>query len=91
MAIAYVFKDNNIIFWLTMTALLFSFLISYTRARAEGLGFDCRVGFFERPERLIILITSLITGLIEIGIYILVIGAFITTLQRIFYIQKVSK
>jgi len=47
-ALAYYFKDDTIFFFITMGAILFSFLVSYTRARAEGLGIDCKVGIFER-------------------------------------------
>ena len=43
-------------------ALTGSFLVSYTRARAEGLGTDCRVGFAERPERMVLLILLLVFG-----------------------------
>jgi CDP-diacylglycerol--glycerol-3-phosphate 3-phosphatidyltransferase len=44
-------------------ALVASFLVSYTRARAEGLGLDCRVGWFERPERIVLLIAA---GLLKV-------------------------
>ena len=36
-------------------ALIGSFLTSYTRARAEGLGIDARVGMLQRPERVVLL------------------------------------
>jgi CDP-diacylglycerol--glycerol-3-phosphate 3-phosphatidyltransferase len=43
------------ILWLTIAALVGSFMASYTRARAEGLGFDGRGGLMRRPERFLIL------------------------------------
>jgi len=39
--------------FLSIAALTGSFLVSYTRARAEGLGVDCRVGLAQRPERVL--------------------------------------
>jgi CDP-diacylglycerol--glycerol-3-phosphate 3-phosphatidyltransferase len=39
-------------------ALTASFMVSYTRARAEGLGLECKVGWFERPERIVLLIVA---------------------------------
>jgi len=41
--------------WVALAALVGSFMVSYTRARAEGLGTDCRVGLLQRPERYVIL------------------------------------
>jgi phosphatidylglycerophosphate synthase len=43
---------------LALLSLVGSFMVSYTRARAEGLGLECRVGWFERPERLVLLILA---------------------------------
>ncbi|RMA97928.1 CDP-alcohol phosphatidyltransferase family protein [Hydrogenothermus marinus] len=87
-AIAIIFKEDTIFLAITIFTIIFSFLVSYTRARAEGLGIECKVGIFERPERLIILIISLILNQVEIGILILLIGSFITFLQRFFYVYK---
>ncbi len=87
-ALAYYFRNDELFFWLTMFTILFSFLISYERARAEGLGLDCKVGFFERPERLIILIVALISGFVKVGIVVLFIGTLITALQRLIYVYK---
>ena len=47
---------------LAVLALMGSFMVSYTRARAEGLGLDCRVGWFERPERMVLLILIGVRG-----------------------------
>jgi len=43
------------ILWLTLAALVGSFMVSYTRARAESLGFDGRAGLMRRPERFLLL------------------------------------
>ena len=48
----------------SVLALIGSFMVSYTRARVEGLGLECKVGWFERPERMALLIVAgLVTGL----------------------------
>ena len=51
----------------TFLAIVGSLMVSYTRARAEGLGLECKIGFIQRPERVVITCLSLlatgITGL----------------------------
>lgn len=39
---------------LTFLALVGSIMVSYVRARAEGLGIECKIGFLQRPERVVI-------------------------------------
>jgi CDP-diacylglycerol--glycerol-3-phosphate 3-phosphatidyltransferase len=62
-----------------------SFLISYTRARLEGLGYECKVGLMERPERLTLLIAGLLFGsrVLAVVLVILAVGSVITVIQRI--------
>ena len=40
---------------MTALAMAGSFMVSYCRARAEGLGLDCEVGLLQRPERIVVL------------------------------------
>ncbi len=47
---------------LSLGTLISAFLISYARARSEGLGESCNTGIMERPERIILLIFATITG-----------------------------
>lgn len=56
---------------LTFLALMGSLLVSYTRARGEGLGVVCKIGFMQRPERVVLTALSLIaTGICgQIGKY----------------------
>ncbi len=76
---------------LAISCLIFSFLVSYTRARIEGLGGECRIGLAERPERILLLIGGLITGYIKLCLWIISITSFITTLQRIHHARKVLR
>ncbi|MBM3296563.1 MAG: CDP-alcohol phosphatidyltransferase family protein [Candidatus Aminicenantes bacterium] len=48
--------------WVPVGAFLGSVMVSYTRARAEGLGFECREGFMQRAERLILLALASLAG-----------------------------
>lgn len=74
-----------------LAALVFSFLISYAKARAESLGFDCNVGFAERAERLIVLIAALILDLVAIGVILLAVASFITFLQRMLHVRRQAR
>lgn len=49
---------------ITFVALIGSIMVSYVRARAEGLGIECKVGFMQRPERVVLLgVGALLTGI----------------------------
>jgi len=50
--------------WIPFFTFLGSTMVSYTRARAEGLGIECRVGFMQRAERMILLVLGTIVGMI---------------------------
>ena len=66
-----------------------SLVISYTRARAENLIPSCRVGFWERPERIGLLVTGLVSGHLQTALWILAFGTTLTALHRIFHTQSV--
>jgi CDP-diacylglycerol--glycerol-3-phosphate 3-phosphatidyltransferase len=72
------------------SAACFSFLVSYIRARAEGLGFICDVGFLQREERVALLG---ITGVLHTTLFIIVVwftalASLLTVVQRLLYIWK---
>ncbi len=52
--LAVYFRDSALL-WIALFALVGSLLVSYTRARAEGLGQSCKVGLLQRPERYVLL------------------------------------
>lgn len=76
---------------LALLALVGSFMVSYTRARAEGLGLECKVGWFERPERLVLLILA---GLLHefrflaVALLLLAILSLATAVQRVAHVWK---
>jgi CDP-diacylglycerol--glycerol-3-phosphate 3-phosphatidyltransferase len=81
--------------YLILLAMAGSLMVSYTRARAEALGLDCRVGFMQRPERIVLLGgASLAFGLMwegkAISIVIIVVALLtnVTAIQRIVWVQR---
>lgn len=67
---------------LTFIAVSGSLMVSYVRARAEGLGYKCDVGFFSRTERVLLAAFALLIGHLLIPLYILAILTPITALHR---------
>ena len=65
-----------------------SVLVSYVKARAEGLGYEAKVGLLTRAERYIVLAPSLLFNQLFIGLGIISVFANITALQRIFYVRR---
>jgi CDP-diacylglycerol--glycerol-3-phosphate 3-phosphatidyltransferase len=71
--------------------LVGSFLISYIRARSEGLGIECKTGLFSRAERVIILALGLMINQILIVLIILAVFTFITVIQRIVHVWRQTR
>jgi CDP-diacylglycerol--glycerol-3-phosphate 3-phosphatidyltransferase len=71
--------------------LISSFLVSYVRARAEGLGLECKVGLFTRVERVIILALGLMINQVLIALIILLVFSFFTFGQRLFSMYRQVK
>ena len=76
---------------LIMGTLTGSFLISYARARAEGLGLECKVGILPRPERIIILAIGLLFPILTPILVVLLVLTNITAIQRILHVWKNSR
>jgi CDP-diacylglycerol--glycerol-3-phosphate 3-phosphatidyltransferase len=70
-----------------------SFMVSYTRARAEGIGLSCDVGFMERPERLILLLVATVVGPmgIRVALWALPVLVTWTSLQRIHHVYRETR
>ena len=73
---------------LTFGAAAGSVLVSYVKARAEGLGYEAKVGLLTRAERYLVLAPSLIFNQLNIGLGILALFANITALQRVWYVRQ---
>jgi CDP-diacylglycerol--glycerol-3-phosphate 3-phosphatidyltransferase len=73
-----------------------SVMVSYLRARAEGLGIKCEVGIFTRVERVTVMSIGLMVGqwwhpAIPIMLGIITALAFVTVLQRLIHVQRTEK
>jgi phosphatidylinositol phosphate synthase len=80
-----------------LLGIIGSFLTSYTRARAEGLGIDAKIGILQRPERIVLLSAPqaffglLLNGWVLVGIcLLLVVTAWITAVQRIAFVHRAT-
>lgn len=72
---------------ISILALIGAFGVSYTRARAEGLGYSCRVGLMERPERIVLLAAGCLFPYILIPVlWTIFIGGYITVIRRIHHV-----
>lgn len=78
---------------LALATLILSFLVSYTRARAEGLGMECKVGIMERPERLLLLCVGAFLGhrFMPGVLGVLFILTLVTVLQRVYHVRKLTQ
>jgi phosphatidylglycerophosphate synthase len=63
-----------------------SLLVSYTKARAEGLGLECKTGLLARPERVVILTIGLLTGTTIWALLLLAILSHVTAIERIVHV-----
>jgi CDP-diacylglycerol--glycerol-3-phosphate 3-phosphatidyltransferase len=74
----------------TLVALGGSIITSYARARAEGLGLECKVGLFERPERVAVTIAGLLFGAWALtgAVLLVLVLSWVTVLQRILHVRR---
>ena len=94
--VLYIISGGTIEMVLIFLALVGSFLTSYVRARAEGIGINCPVGLFTRAERVIILALGLLLNplyefSILIALLLVVVLGFFTVGQRLIYVWQQTK
>jgi CDP-diacylglycerol--glycerol-3-phosphate 3-phosphatidyltransferase len=92
-AIAAVFAadGNEVAAAATVAAVLASLMVSYTRARAEALGVECKVGIASRAVRVVILSVGIVFADLDLlapAVYVLAGLGTITVLQRILHVRK---
>jgi CDP-diacylglycerol---glycerol-3-phosphate 3-phosphatidyltransferase len=90
-------RHNEVAAAATVAAVLGSLMVSYTRARAEALGVECKVGLATRPVRVVILSAGLVFAkgaslgnfeLLAPAVYVLAALTVFTVLQRILHVRK---
>ena len=70
---------------ITALAMMFSVLTSYTRARAESLIDKCKVGFMERPERIVLFMIGAFTNRMAAVLWVIGVLSVVTVADRIYY------
>jgi CDP-diacylglycerol--glycerol-3-phosphate 3-phosphatidyltransferase len=83
-------QDAHLQVLLTYAAIIGSLMVSYTRARAEGLGADCRVGLLTRVERMALLSVGLLVNRPTETLWLVAILANLTALQRILHVRRAA-
>jgi CDP-diacylglycerol--glycerol-3-phosphate 3-phosphatidyltransferase len=90
-------RGNEVAVAATVAAVLFSLMVSYTRARAEALGVECKVGLGQRAVRVVILSAGLLFArgaslgdfeLLAPSVYVLAALTLFTTFQRIAHVRR---
>ncbi|HIN05227.1 MAG TPA: CDP-alcohol phosphatidyltransferase family protein [Dehalococcoidia bacterium] len=83
------FSDDYRLFFIlvVLLALVFSQIVSYLRARGEGLGVFTRAGIMTRPERVVLLGIGMLAGQIEWFLLAIAVVSCVTLFQRMFTIR----
>ncbi len=71
-------------------AVVGSLLVSYTKARAEGLGLECKTGLLARPERVVILALGFLTGTTIWALILLAFFSNVTAVERIVHVWRIT-
>jgi len=93
----YLAQNNDALSYVLLVSIVSGFLVSYIRAKAESLQIECKGGFAERTERLIILLTAIgFTGLgvdyiLAVGIWALALASVVTVMQRLRIVWKATE
>ena len=87
------YASINRFFYIVLTAVVMagSVMVSYTRARAECLIPQCKVGFMERPERVVLLIIGALTNRMAPVLWVIAILSNLTVIHRIVYTHQQTR
>ncbi len=86
--ILYIKQDNLMACILVFAAAIGSVMVSYVKARAEGLGYSAKIGILTRVERMIVMIVCLIINFPIVALWIIAVLANFTAVQRILFVRK---
>jgi CDP-diacylglycerol---glycerol-3-phosphate 3-phosphatidyltransferase len=75
----------------TSLAMMFTVMTSYTRARAESLVEKCKVGFMERPERIVLFMIGAFTNRMAAVMWVILVLSVVTVFDRIFFTWRELK
>lgn len=87
--------DSLVMAWLALACLILGMIVSYARARAEGLGFTANVGIAERADRLVAALVAAFfadllgsTALLGVVLAVLALASLVTVLQRMLTVRR---
>ncbi|MCP4544502.1 MAG: CDP-alcohol phosphatidyltransferase family protein [Chloroflexi bacterium] len=86
----YMSQEMYVMVVLLLTSLVAAMMVSYIRARAEALGFSCKVGVLTRLERIVLIAVLTALGLPLIMVWALAALSVFTVVQRILHIYAIS-
>ena len=72
-------------------AMMFSVMTSYTRARAESMIEKCKVGFMERPERIVLVMIGAFTNRMGAVLWVILVLSVVTVIDRIYFTWRTLK
>jgi CDP-diacylglycerol--glycerol-3-phosphate 3-phosphatidyltransferase len=87
----YVSLGNEWMLAVTYIAITGSIMVSYTRARAEALGLNAKIGFLSRVERYAVMMFFMVINQPHIGLIILAVFTYFTAFQRMYHVWKQTR
>ncbi len=87
----YLQQGDSLACILVFVATMGSVMVSYTKSRAETLGFDCNVGVLTRMERYLVMGPALLLNLPLVGLWVVAILANVTAVQRALYVRAQAR
>ncbi|HEV2059589.1 MAG TPA: CDP-alcohol phosphatidyltransferase family protein [Solirubrobacteraceae bacterium] len=90
-AVTFAQRSDELAVAAVVVAVMASLVVSYTRARAEALGVECKVGIADRLVRVVVIAAGLVLadlGALEPAVYVLAALTSITVVQRILHVKR---
>jgi CDP-diacylglycerol--glycerol-3-phosphate 3-phosphatidyltransferase len=83
-------RGQNLELYLIYATVVGSLMVSYARARAEGIGVQLKEGLFTRLERVLLLIVGLLTNQMTLVLWLLAIFSNLTAVQRMYLVWRIT-
>jgi CDP-diacylglycerol--glycerol-3-phosphate 3-phosphatidyltransferase len=90
LGLLYLYRGETVAVLLVYLAITGSLMVSYARARAEGLGLECKVGLFTRLERLATLVVGLVLKQTVLALLVLAVLSNLTAVQRMWHVWRAT-
>ena len=84
-------RNDSTTAYVAIATLVGALIISYAKARAEGLGETCDVGIMERPDRIVLISFALLTDLLVPVLWIMFVLTHMTVAQRAYHVWKKTR